>query len=87
MNYKTLKELVAIFNSLPGFESYGYANETVTDYKRDEDGKIKEIIFPCGYLKRTTANSQDLVISRDIHKHETWVLGYDSNIVGVFIVE
>jgi len=80
MNYKTLKELVAIFNSLPGFENYGYANETVRDYNRDEDGKIKEIIFPCGYLKRTVSNKYE-------EKQTAWVLGYDSNILGVFIVE
>ena len=86
MNYKTLQELVAILNSLPGFEHYGYANESITDYKRDEDEEIVEICFECGHLKRTWANARSSDV-KGLYKKETWVLGYDAQIVGVFIIE
>jgi hypothetical protein len=80
MNYKTIKELAALLDSLKGFENYAYSNESIREIERDENGEIKEIIFPCGYLKRTVSNKYE-------EKQIAWVLGYDSNIVGVFIVE
>jgi len=79
MNYQEMKEVVALFNSLQGFENYAYSNEGVREVKRDEDGKIKEITFPCGYLKRTVANKY-------ANSQTAWVLGYNENILGVFLV-
>jgi len=80
MNYKTLKELAALLDSLKGFDNYAYSNESIREIERDENGEIIEILFPCGYLKRTVANKYE-------EKQIAWVLGYDSRILGVFIVE
>jgi len=80
MNYKTLKELAALLDSLKGFDNYAYSNESIREIERDENGEIIEILFPCGYLKKTVANKYE-------DEKVVWVLGYDSNIVGVFIVE
>ena len=80
MNYKTIKELAALLNSLKGFDNYAYSNESIREIERDENGEICEITFPCGYLKRTVANKY-------AEQQIAWVLGYDSRILGVFIVE
>ena len=81
MNYKTIKEIAALLDSLKGFDNYAYAGEVIRDIKRDEEGEIIEITFPCGHLKRTLANRYDLT------RKVAWVLGYEAQILGVFIVE
>ncbi len=80
MNYNTIKELAALLDSLKGFDNYAYSNESIREIERDENGEIIEILFPCGYLKRTVADKYS-------DKQIAWVLGYDSRILGVFIVE
>lgn len=80
MNYKTIKEIAALLDSLKGFENYAYSSESIREIERDENGEIVEITFPCGYLQRTVVNKYDAA-------QTAWVLGYDSRILGVFLVE
>ena len=79
MNYQEMKQVVELLDSLPGFDNYAYFNEGIREVKRDENLEIIEIVFPCGYLKRTVANKY-------ANSCESWVLGYDENILGVFLV-
>jgi hypothetical protein len=79
MNYQEMKQVVELLDSLPGFDNYAYFHEGIREVKRDEDGKIIEIVFPCGYLKRTVANKY-------ANSQTAWVLGYNENILGVFLV-
>jgi len=79
MNYKEMKQVVELLDSLPGFDNYAYFEEGVREVKRDENLEICEIVFPCGYLKKTIANKY-------ANSSEAWVLGYNENILGVFLV-
>jgi len=79
MTYKEMKEVVELLDSLQGFENYAYFNEGIREVKRDDNLEIIEITFPCGYLKRTVANKY-------ANRQTAWVLGYNENILGVFLV-
>tara|TARA_R110001606_G_C14995012_1_gene606318 strand:- start:150 stop:392 length:243 start_codon:yes stop_codon:yes gene_type:complete len=79
MNYKEMKQVVELLDSLPGFDNYAYFEEGVREVKRDENLEICEVVFPCGYLKRTVANKY-------ANRQTAWVLGYNENILGVFLV-
>ena len=79
MTYQEMKEVVGLLDSLPGFDNYAYFHEGIREVERDENLEICAITFPCGYLKRTTANKYS-------DSCEAWVLGYNENILGVFLV-
>ena len=87
MTYKEMKEVVELLDKLPGFDEYAYFNEGIREVKRDENLEIIEITFPCGYLKKTIANKySDSCESWVGSGYEAWVLGYNENILGVFLV-
>ena len=79
MKYQDMKQVVTLLDSLEGFENYAYVNESIREVKRDDNLEICEIVFACGYLKRTVAN-------KFANSQTAWVLGYDDNILGVFLV-
>jgi len=87
MTYKEMKEVVELLDSLQGFENYAYFNVGIREVKRDDNLEIIEIVFPCGYLKKTIANKySDSCESCVGSGYEAWVLGYNENILGVFLV-
>ena len=84
MKYQDMKQVVTLLDSLEGFENYAYVNESIREVKRDDNLEICEIVFACGYLKRTVANFTTFVAE---NRQTAWVLGYDDNILGVFLVD
>jgi len=81
MNYKTMEQVMRLFDALPNFKNYGYYSEPVVDVKFDE-GKIDEVHFPMGKLYRSTAQVNGIGYDG---REVTWLLGYDNHVTGIFV--
>lgn len=81
MNYQTMQKVQRLFDALPNFKNYGYFNEPVVKVKQTS-GKIQEVEFPAGKLKRITAKVNGTGYDG---REVTWVLGQGNYIQGIFV--
>lgn len=79
MNYTEIKEIAAIYESIPSFEQFAYWNEPIVSIDRNDDEVIECLHFPVGSLRRKLSLSPDgsiLIV---------WLLDNSCDITGVFI--